>query len=102
MLKAYSKIEKFSAVIAYFSTQEWTFRSVNMRKLYSKMSIEDTKIFFCDLSKINWKEFFPGYIAGIRLYLAQDPDENLEASRRRLRRYNNNFKEIYTMFKSFF
>lgn len=45
------------------------------------MSKEDKELFFCDLRKIDWDEYFKEYIKGIRLYLLQDPLETLEAAR---------------------
>lgn len=81
LVKAYKKIHKFCNVIAYFSTRHWEFRSERVRAICEDMSKEDKELFFCDLRKIDWDEYFKEYIKGIRLYLLQDPLETLEAAR---------------------
>lgn len=83
MSKAYTKIHKFSAVISYFSTREWVFKSQNVQKLVAKMSDKDRKIFFCDLNDLDWDFFFQSYLRGVRVYLIQDPMDTLPEARKK-------------------
>lgn len=86
-MKAYKKIHKFCNVIAYFSTRHWEFRSERIKAICEDMSKEDKEIFFCDLRKIDWDEYFKEYIKGIRLYLLKDPLATLEAARIKWNRF---------------
>lgn len=85
-MKAYRKIHKFCYVISYFSTKTWEFKSERMRAICDEMSKEDKEIFFCDLRKLDWEEYFKEYIKGIRLHLLRDPISTLDAARARWNR----------------
>ncbi|CAG9815212.1 unnamed protein product [Phaedon cochleariae] len=86
MMKVYSKIHKFSSVISYFATQTWIFKSDYAQKLCHKMSDMDNEIFFSDLKKLDWEEFFNQYLFGVRTYLIKDPTDNIEEALVRWRR----------------
>lgn len=51
------------------------------------MTPEDQEIFFCDLKKLNWTEYFTVYLKGIREYLIQDPMTTLNDARNKWKRY---------------
>lgn len=82
----YKKLHKFCKVIAYFSLRSWAFKSENLHKLISKMSLKDQEIFFCDLRKLDWEDYFVDYFKGIRFYLIKDPEETLVAARIKFQR----------------
>lgn len=86
MLKVYKKIHTFTNVIAYFSTRSWDFKSHRIRNLISQMSEDDKKIFNCDLRTLDWEEFFPDYMAGIRTYLIKEPLDNLDQAKVRYKK----------------
>ncbi|KAH1003292.1 hypothetical protein HUJ05_011219 [Dendroctonus ponderosae] len=86
LLKAYKKIHKFTAVMSYFATQEWSIESTAIEKQQLAMSPQDRRLFFCDLKLLDWPEFFQSYCKGIRLYLLQDPLETLPAAQAHLDR----------------
>lgn len=86
MVKVYNKIHKYTNVISYFSTQNWTFQVDNMHRLCDRMSPQDKELFFCDLKKLNWSEFFINYCKGIRLYIIKDPDDTIPEARVRFTR----------------
>ncbi|ENN74979.1 hypothetical protein YQE_08436, partial [Dendroctonus ponderosae] len=86
LLKAYKKIHKFTAVMSYFATQEWSIESTAIEKQQLAMSPQDRRLFFCDLKLLDWPEFFQSYCKGIRLYLLLDPLETLPAAQAHLDR----------------
>ncbi|XP_018318580.1 fatty acyl-CoA reductase wat [Agrilus planipennis] len=86
LIKVYKKIHKFCAVISYFSTRSFEFGSKRVRSMIRNMTEQDQKIFFCDLRKLDWDEFFLEYTEGIRVYLIGDPIETLEAAKIRWRK----------------
>ncbi|CAH0549612.1 unnamed protein product [Brassicogethes aeneus] len=86
MLKVYRKIHKFSAVISYFCTRNWTFHSQNIRNMLNDMTEKDRDIFFCDLKLLDWREYFTVYLKGIRIYLIQDPMETLPEALKKWKR----------------
>lgn len=80
-LTVYKKIHRFTNVISYFATREWEFRSYKMKDVYKNMSKEDKEIFFCELERLDWDEYFKEYLKGIRVHLMQDPLDTLEAAK---------------------
>ncbi|XP_060533075.1 fatty acyl-CoA reductase wat-like [Cylas formicarius] len=83
MSKVYKKIHKFSDVISYFATRSWKIQSARVHQLISKMSGEDQDLFFCDLRKLDWNEFYLSYLRGVRVYLLKDPMDTLPQARKR-------------------
>lgn len=86
LLDAYGKIHKFSKVINYFSTNQWTFRNDNVLKLWDKMNPVDRKIFNFNMETLNWEHYFVQHIKGLRVYLLKDPMDTLELARVRYRK----------------
>ncbi|KAI5698676.1 hypothetical protein M8J75_010283 [Diaphorina citri] len=73
LLDAYQKIHKFSEVISFFSTQQFTFTNFNTQRLYTKMTEEDRALFNFDMSQLDWEKYMFWHIRGIRAYLVKDP-----------------------------
>lgn len=73
LLDAYEKIHKFSEVISFFSTQQFTFTNFNTQNLFQTLSEEDKKIFNFDISQLDWEKYMFWHIRGIRAYLVKDP-----------------------------
>ncbi|XP_043266217.1 fatty acyl-CoA reductase wat-like [Colletes gigas] len=81
MMKIYKKIHKFMDVLNYFTTRQWDFINDNFRSVLAKMSPEDRENFACDITRVDWDNYFRFYIQGIRMYLIKDPIETLEKAR---------------------
>ncbi|XP_076658436.1 fatty acyl-CoA reductase wat [Halictus rubicundus] len=81
MLKLYKKIHKFMDVLNYFTTRQWTFTNNTFKAVLGKMSPEDRNSFVCDITKIDWDQYFRTYMRGIRVYLIKDPLETLPTAR---------------------
>ncbi|KAG6443935.1 hypothetical protein O3G_MSEX003046 [Manduca sexta] len=75
--KAYTKISKFSDVIGYFATREWTFYNNNTQELYKELCPADKDIFDFDMETLDWSNFCYNYIRGIRIYLLKDPVDTI-------------------------
>lgn len=72
LVTMYKKINKFSDVIQYFCTNEWTFTNENIRKLWASMNSCDRQLFFMNIADICWLDYFKSYMKGIRIYLVKD------------------------------
>lgn len=86
LLDIYKKIYKFSNVIHYFSTRQWTFRNDNVAKLWEKMNAVDRKIFFFDMKSLDWDHYFFLHVRGLRVYMLNDPLDTLEESKAKYRK----------------
>lgn len=87
MLKIYKKIHKFMDVLNYFSIHEWKFSNDNIKELLNKMTEEDRENFACDITDIDWDQYFRTYIRGIRMYLIKDPLDTLPKARIKWQRW---------------
>ncbi|KAK4878721.1 hypothetical protein RN001_011227 [Aquatica leii] len=81
LLKIYKKIHKFTAVISYFCTRNWEFKSAHYQSVLKKMTPEDRELFFHDLKDLDWEEYFKEYIKGIRVHLIGDPLHTMDAAK---------------------
>ncbi|KAB0791177.1 hypothetical protein PPYR_02977 [Photinus pyralis] len=86
LLKIYKKIHKFTAVISYFCTRNWQFKSSRYQEIIAKMTQEDRRIFFQNLKELDWEEYFKEYIKGIRIYLIGDPEHTMPAAKAKWQR----------------
>ncbi|XP_011315369.1 putative fatty acyl-CoA reductase CG5065 [Fopius arisanus] len=86
LLKIYKKIHKFMDVLNYFSTKEWSFGNERLNSLVKTLDPRDKEIFFCDMKKLVWDEYFKTYLQGIRVYLIKDPLDTLPEARIKWRR----------------
>ncbi|XP_078047829.1 fatty acyl-CoA reductase wat isoform X4 [Augochlora pura] len=86
MMKLYKKIHKFMDVLNYFTTNQWTFTNDTVKAVINKMSPEDRQNFVCDVTTIDWDQYFRTYIRGIRIYLIKDPLDTLPQARAKWQR----------------
>uniref|UniRef100_A0A182MN49 Fatty acyl-CoA reductase n=1 Tax=Anopheles culicifacies TaxID=139723 RepID=A0A182MN49_9DIPT len=85
VVKVYRKVHRFSAVLRYFTNNEWCFQTGRMRRVLDAMAPEDQQYFPCDAKAIQWDEFLDHQIKGLRQYLMRDPWSALEKSLKRHR-----------------
>lgn len=97
MISIYKKIQKFSDVLAPFCTTEWEFSNNNVQQLWKQLEVKDRNGFFFNMAEMDWLTYFRYYIQGMRVYLFNDPLENLEAAKIKYRRYVYNFIQISTI-----
>ncbi|XP_075988922.1 fatty acyl-CoA reductase wat-like [Anticarsia gemmatalis] len=84
--KAYTKITKFSEVMAYFATREWKFCNDNTQKLFKELCDADKHLFDFNLEAMDWSDYFYSYIRGVRVYLLKDPVETVPQGLKKLNR----------------
>ncbi|XP_050453415.1 fatty acyl-CoA reductase wat-like [Cataglyphis hispanica] len=79
--KAYAKIDKFSNVIMYFSSQQWRFCNDAVINLWERMNPADREIFNFNIDDLDWESCLKHMIPGICVYLFNDPLEIIEKER---------------------
>lgn len=82
-MKGYQKIDKFLNVLTYFSTRQWTFKNKNTQSLFTKLELQDQKLFNFDLSKFDWDAYIYNYVRGGRMYLLKDPLDTIPEGRKK-------------------
>lgn len=82
----YRKIHKLMSVIEYFSTHDFKFTNENVKKLWSKLNVQDRTLFPMDIRDLSWMDYFKNYSKGICVYLLKDDTNNLKEAKRRFRR----------------
>nr|XP_032525853.1 fatty acyl-CoA reductase wat-like isoform X1 [Danaus plexippus plexippus] len=84
--KAYTKIEKFSAVIGYFALRQWKFHNNNTQGLFKEMCGVDREMFDFDIGSLDWNEYHKSYVTGVRQYLLKDPLETIPQAKKKFMR----------------
>ncbi|KAI9556292.1 hypothetical protein GHT06_018866 [Daphnia sinensis] len=85
-VRMYAKVNDAFSTFEFFTTHQWRFVSNNWIRLMNEMSIEDRDIFYFDVRKINWQNYFESYILGVRLYGFQEDISSLPLARKNLNR----------------
>lgn len=85
MLKTYKKIHKFANVISFFCTNEWTFTNDNVQELWANLNDDDKKLFYFDMSSLDWDEYIRHYMLGMRVHLFKDDLSNADEARKKWR-----------------
>ncbi|RZC34343.1 fatty acyl-CoA reductase, partial [Asbolus verrucosus] len=85
LISMYTKIHKFSDVIAFFCTREWKFTNHNVVSLWGKMNNTDRELFPLSITTVSWLTYFRNYFKGMRVHLLRDPLNTLDVARTRKR-----------------
>ncbi|KAL6437909.1 hypothetical protein ACFW04_004313 [Cataglyphis niger] len=88
MWKLYGKIHKACKSIAYFSTNTWNYDDDNVQTMWNRLNEEDQQLFYFNMKALDWSKYLTDFHKGIRLYLLNEDDSNLEISR-------VNYKRLY-------
>lgn len=86
LLKTYKKINKFSSVISYFSSQQWRFSNDAVVKLWNRMNPTDQQIFNFDIDNLNWDTYLRQMIPGLRVYIMKDPLNTVDQGQTKYRK----------------
>jgi len=86
LLKIYRKINTFSSVTSYFSSQQWNFCDDAVVKLWERVNPADRQIFNFDIENLNWNTYISHMIPGIRVYIIKDPLTTVEEGRKKYRK----------------
>ncbi|XP_050539331.1 fatty acyl-CoA reductase wat-like [Daktulosphaira vitifoliae] len=85
MVDQYKKIEKFTDILVYFSTKEWNFNNMNVKKLLGRLSETDKALYPFDLKQLKWNDYLHTYHEGILKFLLNEGPEKLPAAKKRLK-----------------
>lgn len=83
----YKKIARFTNIIQYFTVRNWEFSNTSTKQLLQELDKEDTEMFYFDMIKLDWEDYFENYVKGIRTYLLKEPLKTLPEARKRWNRY---------------
>ncbi|XP_065206358.1 fatty acyl-CoA reductase wat-like [Planococcus citri] len=75
--KIYQKVHTFLDVMVPFATQEWTVTNRNIKEIWNSLSKKDQKLFYCNLDDLNIEQYFDTVARGVRLYLANENEDNM-------------------------
>ncbi|KRT81009.1 hypothetical protein AMK59_6120, partial [Oryctes borbonicus] len=74
---------KFGDTIQYFGTRNWNFTSKNTQSLYESLSEPDKKLFFFDIRKLDWEDYFMTHCLGLRTFIVKDDLSTIPQARKR-------------------
>jgi len=86
MLKIYRKITKATNSLQFFTTREWKFSTSNVMELYSKLSLQDQRLFNFNIKEVDWPDYIGKYFLGMRKYVLKEDITTLPAARKRIRK----------------
>ncbi|XP_049767124.1 fatty acyl-CoA reductase wat-like [Schistocerca cancellata] len=84
--ETYNKVHKFTGVLERFSTNEWEFEEDNVITLLQRLGTVDRKLFPFDVKDLDWECLLSISTRGLRVYLANDSFDTLDAARVKYRR----------------
>lgn len=87
MVKIHKKIVKETALLDFFTTNEWNFEDNNVRALSKQMNETDRNVFRVDTNGFDWEKYMEMYCFGIRKYLLNQNAESLPQARKYLQKY---------------
>ncbi|KAG5307268.1 FACR1 reductase, partial [Acromyrmex insinuator] len=85
LLKMYKKINKFSSLISYFSSNEWRFNNDAVVKLWSRVTPPDRQIFNFNMNNLKWELYLKNMMPGLRIHIIKDPMDTLDKGREKYR-----------------
>lgn len=75
-----------SSMLVYFTKQQWIVKTENIHKLHDRLSKVDKQLFFFNVKKLNWDEFFQSYFRGVRTYIFKESDDTIETAKIKYKR----------------
>ncbi|XP_038219939.1 putative fatty acyl-CoA reductase CG5065 [Zerene cesonia] len=82
LVKLQKKIEYGMDVLEHYANRSWCFKNGYFLSLKNSISKEDDKIFFTDISNMNWPNYLKNYILGAREQCCKDDLSTLPRARR--------------------
>lgn len=77
VVKLYRKLATFSDVLGKFFNIEYHFENKNMLTLIDNLPEKEQHQFACDTRRINWYDFWPIYLQGLRKYMMKEDMSNV-------------------------
>ena len=85
MVRVHHKVNAGIAMIKYYTTRQWDFRTDRMKELQFQLNPLDKEEFFMDTMAISWDDFLLKYILGTRQYCLKDDPSSLPRARKVMR-----------------
>ncbi|KAH8247093.1 hypothetical protein KR032_009193 [Drosophila birchii] len=73
LVKIYQKIHSTLLILGPFSCKSWEFATNNTDRLRNQMSAEDRKLYYFDMARLDWKEYFQNALGGMRHFIGHEP-----------------------------
>lgn len=87
MLKLYKKVNKFTFVLSYFTTNSWKFTNDNVQALWGDISDADKRVFPFSMKDFDWDDYFQTQMLGLRTFFVKDDLSTLPQARTKWRRF---------------
>lgn len=87
MLKVYKKVNKFTFVLSYFTTNSWKFTNDNVQGLWEEISEADKRVFPFSIKELDWDDFFQTQMLGLRTFIIKDDLSTIPQARKKWRRF---------------
>jgi len=86
IMKILTKSHKTLKLLSFFLGQDWKVSGINCSHAFSRLSKEEQEIFYCDMSHIDWNDYFAKYWLGIRKWALREDLDNLQEAKHRLQK----------------
>jgi fatty acyl-CoA reductase len=86
MLKVIKKANRTMAIVGYFVCIDWKVCGHNVADAFANLSKEEKLVFDCNLSDVDWDEYFEKFWLGLRKWIFHEELDNLQEARTRLKR----------------
>lgn len=83
IIKAVNRMHHANEMFDYFCSNQWQFKTDNVKKLRNLQSIDDKKEFDCDVRAINWKRYAQIGWIGCRRFVLKEDDSTFEWAKKR-------------------
>lgn len=81
----YRRLDKYAAVVVYFSTREFKFEEGNADRLWNSLDSTDQEMFPFNMAAMDWNMYLRSYVLGCRQFLLKEEHNTIVASRRRIK-----------------
>jgi len=102
MVRVYEKILKVLDALSYFYNRTWDFDSNAIQILNQQLSDEDSRVFYIDVKKIDWPNYYLNYHAGVRKHIFKEEPSTIPKAKKIQFRRRLLANTIYLSFLMFF
>lgn len=82
----YQKLHCAVSALAHFTNQNYNFKTRNIRHLKAALNDHDCQELYMDVTKMDWIEYWHGYVLGCRRFILKESDDSLDEARRSFKR----------------
>eukprot|EP00058_Branchiostoma_floridae_P005510 XP_002590998.1 hypothetical protein BRAFLDRAFT_69451 [Branchiostoma floridae] len=86
MVRLYDKLHKSLDSLDWFTCRGWDWSNTNVMKLQRQLSEEDRKMFYFDVSAIDWDQYMEKYLLGAKRYILKEDISKIPECRRHIQR----------------